>query len=225
MRFCDFFTEYKIGLKEIKKKSSWKESPCYMKISLIIIFICVLLAALLSILILLFNVEIPKILFYILYGAVVVIFIICELISSSLKNLKETLYNYSRIYSYNRMNMLKSIFQKYNLDISNSITIDLLIQEAKEAQIENDPFNIKNKPSKILQVAIIPIITYVATKIAETFTIDNLIYIALLAIIIIFCIIVFYIALFPVIKGIIYLDNSKYDNLIYDLRQLKIFYK
>jgi len=36
MRFCDFFIEYKIGLKNIDKKISWMDLPKYRKIFMII---------------------------------------------------------------------------------------------------------------------------------------------------------------------------------------------
>lgn len=114
---------------------------------------------------------------------------ICDVLNRSKENLKIILNNHHRIYSNNRMNMLKNIFQKYNLDISNASTIDLLIQEAKDAQIENNPFISINKPAKILLASIISIIAYVAKEIAKSFTTNELMYITLLVITIIFCII------------------------------------
>lgn len=192
---------------------------------MIIIFISSALSIIFDALYYLYNSKKYLILFCITIGIVVIMLTICDVLNRSKENLKIILNNHHRIYSDNRMNMLKNIFQKYNLDISNASTIDLLIQEAKDAQIENNPFISINKPAKILLASIISIIAYVAKEIAKSFTTNELMYITLLVITIIFCIIAIITVFIPAIKNIIYYDYSKYDELIYDLRQLKIFYK
>lgn len=192
---------------------------------MIIIFISSALSIIFDALYYLYNSKIYLKLFCITIGIVVIMLTICDVLNRSKEKLKIILNNHHRIYSDNRMNMLKNIFQKYNLDISNASTIDLLIQEAKDAQIENNPFISINKPAKILLASIISIIAYVAKEIAKSFTTNELMYITLLVITIIFCIIAIITVFIPAIINIIYYDYSKYDELIYDLRQLKIFYR
>lgn len=119
--------------------------------------------------------------------------------------------------------MLKNVLQKYSLDAKDVSTIDLLIEEAERAQKENDPFISMKKSAEALGAGIIPIIIYVAKEIAEEFSTGKLLYMALLVIAIIICLLSIFFTVVPEIKNLVYRDNNIYNDLIYDLRQLKIF--
>lgn len=218
MRFCDFFLEYKIELKKIKTLIPWTKLPVYRKIFMIITFITLPLSLIFFIL-----------KFYIGIGIFFLIFIISIIsfliIDSLPKNSKLMLDKHYSLHSKDRMNMLKKLFIKYNLDVYDTTIIDLLIAEAEEAKIEYNPFLSLKKPLKTLRAIILPIIAYVAKKLTEPATEDELLYIAMATIIIIICIASIAISLGPILNDLFYRDKQKYDYLIYDLRQLKIFKK
>ena len=224
MRFCDFFIEYKIGLKNIGDAIPWKDLPVYRKVFIITLFVVAALVLLFETAYILFQSKIYLLLFGMIIGVGSVILIVFSIIDSSEKNLKRMLYNHNSVYSYKRMNMLKLIFQKYGLDVTDSSTIDLLIKEAEKAQKKNS-FTSPKKGIKVLGAAIASIIVWVAQKIAEELPTEKLVVVALFVILIIACLIFIIYAFVPIFQDIVYRDNSKYNELIYDLRQLKIFSK
>ncbi|MCI9462663.1 MAG: cell envelope integrity protein CreD [Lachnospiraceae bacterium] len=223
MRFCDFFIEYKIGLKNIDKKISWMDLPKYRKIFMIIELIFIALTVIFLALYFLLQSEIFADLFLIGIVMVVLVLLIFMIFDSNKINLKKMLDGYYSVCSYNRMNMLKNVLQKYSLDAKDVSTIDLLIEEAERAQKENDPFISMKKSAEALGAGIIPIIIYVAKEIAEEFSTGKLLYMALLVIAIIICLLSIFFTVVPEIKNLVYRDNNIYNDLIYDLRQLKIF--
>ena len=224
MRFNEFFIEYKIGLKSIGNLIPWKDSPMYRKVFSIIMLVVIVSFSLFEIVLILLTSQVYLPLFCVMIGIIVMMLIVLSIIDSSEKNVKRMLNNYYSTYSYKRMNMLKQIFQKYGLNVTDSTTIDLLIKEAEMAQKKNC-FIFPTKGVGILGAAIASIIMFVAKKIAEEWSTDELVYMALLVILIIVCLILIIIAFVPSFQDIVYPDNRKYDDLIYDLRQLKIFYK
>ena len=80
------------------------------------------------------------------------------------------------------------------------------------------------KPLQILGAIIVPIVAYVAQKIGDAATQDEMLTMAIQIIIISILIFSLVISITPILKDICYRDYNKYDELIYDLRQIKLFY-
>lgn len=217
MRFCDLFISYKIGLKEIKNTIPFSKLPFYRKIFVVI----TVAIAIIGIILLLFKLEIASYITLLFALATFTVFII---IDSKKKNLDIMLNNYYSPFSKKRMNMLIKVLQSYGIDIHNYNLIDCLIDETQKAQIQSDYLAPLKKPFGILCTIIIPILAYTARKIGDAATEDEVITIALRIIILIILIFSLILLLAPTIKEILYSDYNKYNNLIYDLRQLKIFY-
>ena len=216
MRFCDFFIEYKIGLKGIKNLIPWTKLPMYRKVFMILTFV-VMAAAILFILF-------KKYLVFLVCAGILIAFLLTfAIIDTRKSNLQDMLDNHYKKYSEERMKMLKELFNKYNLTINDATTIDLLIEEAENAKEENNPFLPIKRPVKILSTIIVPIIVYVANEIVSEMKTNELLYVALLSIVLILYIAAISFAVVPIFKDLIYRDSNKYDALIYDLRQLKIF--
>ena len=99
--------------------------------------------------------------------------------------------------------------------------IDLLIDEANQAKRDANLFLPLKKPVKALSVLIVPITIYI---IQQLFTSSN-VGASNAILLLVYCIFIFiFVAVYtliPFIEGIMY---GIYDDLIYDLRQLKIFY-
>ena len=118
------------------------------------------------------------------------------------------------------MNMVIEILKKYNIDIDNLHSLDMIIDEAKLADYL---FPLK-KPLKTLSAIIIPIIVFVAKKIGDIDSQSEMIYMATETIILILLIFSLIFSLTPITKDLLYCDYRKYDELVYDLRQIKLFY-
>jgi len=127
-------------------------------------------------------------------------------------------------YSKKRMEVFFKLLDKYNISITNTKNLVLLIEQAKDSKTRYDPFLSLNKPFKILGTTIIPIIIYVAQKLAETTSTNELIFLSLQTITIIICLFSIIISITPIIKEIVYQDSIHYDRLIYDINQVLIFY-
>ncbi len=134
--------------------------------------------------------------------------------------LKEHYIPYSKI----RMNMTIDILKKFDINIKNLDSLDMLIDEAKYAQIQCDYLSPLKKPLKTLGAIIIPIIVFVAEKIGDAATQDEMIFMAVQAIVLILLIFSLIFSLTPIVKDLLYRDYNKYDELISDLRQIKLFY-
>ncbi len=217
MRFCDLFISYKIGLKNIKNTIPFIKLPLYRKIFIIILFACIITSGIL----LIFR----KICFsFILIGLAILFLIIFLIIDSTKSNLEVMLKKHYTPYSEKRMLMTINVLKNYKIDIHNNASIDMLIEEAKLAQIHCDYIAPLKKPLKTLGAIIIPIIAYVAQEIGNASTIDEMIIMAAQVIILVLLIFALIFSLAPIIKDILYRDYNKYDDLIYDLRQIKLFY-
>lgn len=134
------------------------------------------------------------------------------------------LNNYYIPYSKERINMTIDVLKKYNINIENSDILDMLIAEAKYAQTSYDFLSQFKKSFKTLATIIIPIVAFVAKKISEETTPILTLNIAILAISFIILISSLIFSFIPIIKDLLYPDYNKYNKLIYDLRQIKIFY-
>lgn len=217
MRFCELFLSYKIGLKGIKNTIPFTKLPLYRKIAVIVTFAITIVAILLSMF---------KLLFFglITLGTGVVSIIIFLFIDSRKSNLELMLKEHYSPYSQKRMNMVIGVLYKYGIDIHNSNTIELLILEAQEAQIQSDFLLSIKKPLKTLAAIIVPIVAYVAQKIGDTASQNEMILMATEIIIIVLLIFSLILSLAPLIKDMINHDYNKYSEFIYDLRQIKLFY-
>lgn len=217
MRFCDLFIAYKLGLKELKTEIPFTQLPLWKKIVIIIYFTFTILCATM--------VMLKK--YYISLGifAVLMIFITIIAISdSTMKNKKTMLKNHYIPYSIERMNMVISILKKYKINITDIDSINLLINEAKNAQAQNDNLTPLKGPFKTLGAVVIPIIIFVAQKIDDRTNPEEMLFIAICTIILIILGFGFILLLMPIIKNIFYLDYNKYNEFISDLTQIKIFY-
>lgn len=235
MRFKDFFMEYKLGLKKIGSLIPWKELPFYRKvfIFLLIVFFCVFaIFSLLKERIIssecFFNVSIGLV---IIFLVLMVIFFAIDLNEKNCRNMLENQYKPT---SKKRVTMLVNLLENYGINIDTDDAfdrIDLLIQQAEESKINENPLKPFKKALKIIRViigaCIVPPILYVVNKIADQLSIQNLValiiyYVTVLAILFVLVFALVFV-LQPVIMMIIYPDCKKYDELIYDLKQLKIF--
>ena len=127
-------------------------------------------------------------------------------------------------YSERRMNMIIDVLKKYNINIENLDSLDMLIDEAKYAQIQCDFLSQFKKPFKTLGAIIIPIVVFVAKKISEAATETQMLNMAVLAIILILLIFSLIFSFVPIVRDLLYRDYNRYNKFIYDLRQIKLFY-
>ena len=217
MRFCDLFISYKIGLKNIKSTIPFTKLPTYRKL-----FIILLLASTIISCLFLFFIKkwISLIPIAIGFLSVIAFFII----DSTKRNLQVMLKEHYAPYSEKRMKMVIDVLKKYKIDINDFDSIDRLIDEAKLAQEQCDYIAPLKKPLKTLGAIIIPIIAFIAQKIGDAATQTELFTIATQVIILVLLVFSLIFSLTPVIKDILYRDYNKYEELIYDLRQVKLFH-
>ena len=117
------------------------------------------------------------------------------------------------------LNMTINVLKDYRIEIQNPDSLDMLIEEAKRAQIQCDYIDPLKMPLKTLGAIIFPIIAFVAQKIGNAATTYEIITMAVQVIILILLTFSLIFSLTPIIKDILYRDY-KYD----DLRQIKLFY-
>lgn len=77
---------------------------------------------------------------------------------------------------------------------------------------------------KTLGVIIIPIVVFFAQKFSETATQTQIVHMAVLATILIVLIFSLMFSIAPIVRDVLYRNYDKYDEFIYDVRQLKLFY-
>lgn len=217
MRFCDLFISYKIGLKGIKHTIPFTKLPLYRKVFITILFV----GAIISGILLLFKQSWTS---YIPIALSFLSLIVFFIIDSLKRNLEAMLKEHYTPYSKKRINMTIEILKKYDINIDNFDSIDMLIDEAKHAQIQCDYLSPLKKPLKTLGAIIFPIIVFIAKKIGNAATQDEMIFMATQAIVLILLIFSLIFALTPIVKDLLYRDYNKYNDLIYDLRQIKLFY-
>lgn len=217
MRFCDLFISYKIGLKDIKSTIPFTKLPLYRKIFVIILFASAIISFILSIFKLTWIAYIPL-------ALGVISFIVFLIIDSFKRNLQVMLNEYYSPYSEKRMQMTVKVLNNYQISIHDFEAIDLLIEEAKIAQIQCDYLAPLKKPLKTLAAIIVPIIVCVAEKIGDSTSQNEMIIMAAQIITIVLLIFSLIFSITPIVKDILYRDYNKYGELIYDLRQIKLFY-
>ncbi len=214
-RFCDLFTSYEIGLRGIKNKIPFLKLPFYRKIFAVLFFFEAIFAFVLTSLNSYFVLYIFALMFITL-----LLFLI---IDSQKKNLEIMLEKYYKPYSQKRMELIISILNQYKIDINDKETIDLLIEEAIRAQSKCDYLAPFEKPFKTLGAVTIPVIIYVVKKYSELLDLSELINTTVQYIVIILLCAGVVFVLIPFIKDIFYRDYKKYGEMIYDLRQVKLF--
>ncbi len=217
MRFRNFFIEYKIEFQNIKQTIPISKLPLYRKIAITVIFV--------NLVLILISLSILKlklaVFFSILMGVLCFLFLV---IDSRHKNLKLMLKEHYNPYSKERMDSIINLLKKYKIDINDIDKIDLLITEARLEQIQCDYFLQLEKPTKVLASIIIPITTYFSTKVNLQYTDNELINISIICIIfVIFTYIAGWFIIY-ILKEIFNFEYRKYDELISDLKQIKIFY-
>lgn len=217
MRFCDLFISYKIGLKGIKSTIPFTKLPLYRKIFVIILFASAIISGILS----LFKLTLASYIPIVLGTFSFIIFII---IDSRKGNLEVMLDEYYIPYSESRMKMVIEVLTKYNVNIHDPESLNMLIDEAKCAQIHCDYLAPLIKPFKTLGAIIIPVIAFVAQKIGEAATQEQMITMAAQYIALILLIFSLIFLLTPTIKELLYIDYNKYNEFMYDMRQIKLFY-
>lgn len=217
MRFCDLFISYKIGLKSIKSTIPFTKLPLYRKVFIIILLVGAIFSGILYLIKQTWASYIPITLSLL---SLIIFFII----DSRKRNLELMLKEHYIPYSKMRMNMTIDILKKFDINIENLDSLDMLIDEAKYAQIQCDYLLPLKKPLKTLGAIIIPIIVFVAKKIGDVATQDEIIFMAVQAIVLILLIFSLIFSLTPIVKDLLYRDYNKYDELISDLRQIKLFY-
>lgn len=216
MRFCDLFTSYKIGLKNIKSTIPFRKLPPYLKV-----FIILLVSSIISGIFLFF---IKKWVSFIPIAIGILCIITFFIIDSTKRNLQVMLKEHYAPYSERRMKMVIAVLKQYKIDINDFDSIDRLIEEAKLAQVQSDYITPLKKPLKTLGAIIIPIIAYIAPKIGDVATPTEIFTIAIQVIVLILLAFSLIFPLTPIIKEILYKDYNKYEELIYDLRQITLFH-
>lgn len=215
MRFCDFFMEYKLQEKNISKYLLWKELPKYKKVFLVNVFIFVILFLILGIIQKIAALGIVLVIYF-------VYLFIFNRIEYSKPNLTATI-NRGKQYSLKKQEQLITLLGHYNISVNDIERIDMLIKQARKAQKQTLSFcSLKRYLNLPFFTVIIAIISYVATKIADSVPIETLILIATQSILILICTISLYFIILFIFKNILS-DYRKYENLIYDLTQIKIF--
>lgn len=217
MRFCDLFVSYKMGLKGMRSPIPFTKLPLYRKVFLIIFLTGIILSGILLI-------FIHNLFSFIPMGLSFFSFIVFCIIDSK-KNITEMMLKEHYIpYSEKRMNMIIGVLKKYKINIEDLDSLDRLINEAKYAQLQCDFLSQFKKPFKTLGAIIIPIVVFVAKKISETTIEAQILNMAGLAIILILLIFSLIFSFVPIIRDLFYHDYNMYNEFIYDLRQIKLFY-
>lgn len=217
MRFSDFFINYKLGTKEIKTTIPFKELPLFKKIFMMLLFVFAVLGIIFALL------DYSKVAFAFIFTMIILV-IIFIVIDSRPKNLSNNLTNYHIPYSQERMNMLCELLSNYKINLSDCNKIDLLIEEAKHEQTHCDYYNTLKTPFKTLSALIVPIAVYIAKNYANSLSSNEITALAILAIPLIICFYAILFAVTPMFKDLINRDYNTYENLIADLKQVKIFY-
>lgn len=215
MRFYDLFISYKIGLKDIKTPITFTKLPLYRKVFLIIFLAEIIISGIL--LIFIHDLFIPMVLNFFL----LVVFLI---IDSQKGNTEKMLKDRYIPYSERRMNMIIDVLKKYNINIENLDSLDMLIDEAKYAQIQCDFLSQFKKHFKRLWAIIFSIVVFVANKIIAAVTEPQMLNMAALIIILILIFFSITFSCVPIVRDLFNRDYNIYSEFICDLRQIKLFY-
>lgn len=219
MRFCDFFIDYKIGIKDIDKYIKYNDLPFYRKIFVTIAYIAILL-----LIIFLITLKLDKIIYLPLFVSIIFfsLLIIFNFVDSSKKNMIKMNEYYTKI-SQQRINVLREMLREYEVDFNDVNKIEMLMEQAKIEQKRNNPFLGIEKPMKILYLIIVPVIVFVAKEVAKVSNIYTITMAASVIIIVSVCVVSMFYSLKPLMYLLFYRDYEKYNILIYDLKQMILF--
>ncbi|EGF23598.1 hypothetical protein [Fannyhessea vaginae] len=217
MRFLELFMSYKIGLQGIKSTIPFTELPLYRQVCMTVFLVGLIMTGILYVYIHNLFTLIPSIIS-------VLSVIIFAIIDSRKTNLNYMLKNYYIPYSNQRIQMTIEVLREYNIDFNNVESLNMLIEEAKYAQTECDIFAKFQKPLKTLTAIIVPIAVLTVQKVSEAATPTQMLYMGALVIITILLIFSLIFSFMPIVKNLLYRDYYKYNELMYDLRQIKLFY-
>lgn len=218
MRLKDLCYEYGTELKENKGEIMWSEMPLVKKI----VFIIYATISLIGLIISMNNSQRGVcILFVTLFGLIV----FNRIWESKIKNRKRVLEKEMKPDSENRMKMLIGLLKKYNIEYTDKKIIELLILRAEEEREQYDYLKPLYLPVKGLGQIVVPIVVLMANKIYEVKTLEEFLTIAFLAILGICIVYGMMMAFIPFIKELLYVKYHLYSELIYDLKQVELFYK
>ena len=227
--FKNLFISYKIGLKNLGKPIPFHKNSLCMKILIIFSFICIIISIILSMFI--------QYLFLTIFFAILGIILLIIYDNNTLNyRLEECFIPYSE----KRRKMIIDILKKYKINTENLDSIDMLIEEAKFAQMESgifEEFKIPFKRSRELIFVLFGTIAgkitdkfkwsqieTFARKIMENFTDSQIMIVTILLIDLILLIFLFDFFNEYILKKIFYSDYYKYNEFIRDLREIKLFY-
>ncbi len=217
MTFRDLFMSYKIGLRSIKGTIPFTELPLYRQVCMIVFLAGLIITGILYLYIHSLFTFIPSFIS-------ILSVIIFSIIDSRKGNLNFMLKNYYIPYSNERIHMTIEVLREYNIDFNNVESLNMLIEEAKYAQTEYDIFAKFPKPLKTLPAIIVPIEVLTVQKVSEAATPTQMLYMDAIIIIAILLIFSLIFTFMPIVKVLLYSEYHKYDELMYDLRQIKLFY-
>jgi kynurenine formamidase len=215
-RFCDFFNRYRISMKDISSTIPFWQLPVYRKCFVVLFVITVIVGMTLM----MFNQVKYACVTFILSVIFIAVFFILD---SLKKNRRLMVEKYYEPYSCKRMRIVSELLNRYGINPCDIGTIDLLIEESKLAQSNCDYFKPILKPLKVIAAITGPVLLYAFKRIGDLFTLDDMIrsivWIVVLSILSYSMLLV----LDVFRKEVLYKDYNLYEELIYDLRQIKIF--
>lgn len=221
MRFCDLFVEYKIRLDELSKDKDVKRVTPWW-INVLYLLLVVVLADML-----IFGLTNWWEAFCVSLIVVIVLSIAIPAIDSRVC-MKERLETRCKPYSEKRMYMVIDLLMQYCVDITDEKVLNMLIQQAQQAQRDKDVIIAYNKRLKVFLGLIMAATGCLATEYIDGLQKAVLMKIAIFILITTifgFVLILVSDLLIDLVRRISYSDYDKYNDLIDDLRQIQIFYK
>lgn len=232
MRFYDFFISYKLGLKEVNDDKTIGEILQLLRHDK---FFCIVIGLLIGMICAgLFGRPLEL---CVLWAILIVVTLIYMHVCSAKNIMKNRLEEHWKPYSDRRMEMVVHLLEKYHIDITDEKSIDLLIEEAQQEQINRDIFSFNRGYIKVFLTALFSGIIFLIKEIIEDiepgkllleFTpeqLKELLLSSAILLIMIFTILLVGDPIVAFIRALFGTDYDKYNELISDLRQVKIFYK
>lgn len=215
MRFREFFIEYKIGLKKIDNPASFGKQPLYIRVTLFIFYMFIIAGMILTVI---KGIAIGSCVCFIGLAVFALYTFLC--ISKNKKDLDK----YKK-YSDERIYMLYCLLNKYGVEHGNVSKIDLLINEAKDAQSKVDLIAYIRSALKKWYIVLSPIAVVLYKTLFKDDSVMNFWIICSIGMVLLTCvsIYIFIKELIYIIYEYVHTEYKYYDNLTYDLRQIKIF--
>lgn len=221
MRFCDLFVEYKIRLDELSRNINvTRLTPGWINVLYILDIVLLADATIFGL---------NK--WWGICGIYLILMLLLSLVIPAIDYricIKKRLEMRYKPYSEKRMRMVIELLMQYRVDITDEKAVNLLIQQAQQAQMERDVITAYNKRLKVLFGTIITAIACIAKQIIDDLQYEVLIKIAILILVVAiyaFALILVSDSLIDLVRRISYSDYDIYSDLIDDLRQIQIFYK